>query len=215
MLFVDRTWMTGSAAILTINWLIMETPGPRVSAHSISGNGNQDKYGLSLLPPIKWLTYTIRLRVNRPQRGKKQIVTCRDQSLTDKAPPLLFQRILSARSRKWIKTRFGSFLSYEAAEKRLASENVHSIMRGRRQERIGESCDSLLFHHIDVSTPGRQRRPLRVKQTIGVSYKQRSGPNVKHFVSQFGLREGHAPEKPPFHKLSCLAADLTHQLIHH
>lgn len=51
MLFVDRTWMTGSATILTINWLIMETPGPLVSAHSISGNGNQDKYGLSLLPP--------------------------------------------------------------------------------------------------------------------------------------------------------------------
>lgn len=51
MLFVDRTWMTGSATILTINWLIMETLGRLVSAHSISGNGNQDKYGLSLLPP--------------------------------------------------------------------------------------------------------------------------------------------------------------------
>lgn len=51
VLFVDRTWMTGSAPILTINWLIMETLGPLVSAHSISGNGNQDKYGLSLLPP--------------------------------------------------------------------------------------------------------------------------------------------------------------------
>lgn len=85
-----------------------------------------------------------------------------------------------------MKTCFGSFLTYEAAEKRLPSENIHSIMR-RRQESIRESCDLLLFHHIDVSTPGRQRRPLMVKETISFSYKQRSDPNVKHFVSQFEL----------------------------